>query len=132
MPESQIDINDVASVGVIRDSPPHELPPEAWTLAGNVRFEDDSIVQLLCCSQVFVPPLVALYYAQFVSAPGQPYWLYAGLNKITSYDGSVHTDITRTTDGNTYNTTAVNQWQGTNIGGIPILNNGVDVPQAWI
>lgn len=131
MPAVQIDINDVASIGVVRDSPPHEIPPEAWTMAANVRFEDNSIVQLLGYSQVFGPPLFPPYFAQFVSAPGQPWWLYAGLNKIACYDGSVHTDITRTTDGATYGATGANQWQGTNIGGIPILNNGVDVPQFW-
>ena len=131
MPETQIDINDVASVGVVRDSPPHELPPEAWTLAENVRFEDDSIVQLLGYSQIFGTPGVAPYYAQFVSAPAQPWWLYAGLSKIYSFDGTVHTDITRTTDGATYSASNASQWQGTNIGGIPIINNGVDVPQYW-
>lgn len=131
MPESQVDINDVASVGVIRDSPPHEIPPEAWTLAENVRFEDDSIVQLLGYTQIFGTPGVAPYYAQFVSAPGQPWWLYAGLNKIYAYNGVTHSDITRTTDGATYSATGAAQWQGTNIGGIPIINNGVDVPQFW-
>jgi len=131
VPESQVDINDVASVGVIRDSPPHEIPPEAWTLAENVRFEDDSIVQLLGYTQIFGTPGVAPYYAQFVSAPGQPWWLYAGLNKIYAYNGVTHSDITRTTDGATYSATGAAQWQGTNIGGIPIINNGVDVPQFW-
>src|SRR5215831_9881796 len=103
MPEIQIDINDVASVGVIKDSPPHEIPPEAWTLAENVRFEDDSIVMLLGYSQVFGTPGVAPYFAQYVSAPAQGFWLYAGLSKIYVYDGTTHTDITRTTDGATYN-----------------------------
>ena len=131
MPEVQIDINDVASIGVVRDSPPHELPPEAWTLATNVRFEDDSVVQLLGYTQIFGTPLFAPYFAQFVSAPGQPWWLYAGLNKIAAYNGSTHFDITRTTDGATYNATGAAQWNGTNIGGIPVLNNGVDVPQFW-
>jgi hypothetical protein len=131
MPEVRIDINDVASVGVIRDFPPHELPPEAWTLAENVRFEDDSIVQLLGYTQVFGTPGVAPYYAQYVSAPGQPWWLYAGLNKIYAYNTIAHSDITRTTDGATYNASGASQWQGTNIGGIPIINNGVDVPQFW-
>lgn len=131
MPEVQIDINDVASVGVVRDSPPHEIPPEAWTLAENVRFEDDSVVQLLGYTQVFGTPTVAPYYAQFVSAPGQPWWLYAGLAKIIAYNGVTHFDVTRTTDGATYGTTLAAQLQGTNIGGIPIINNGVDVPQFW-
>jgi len=131
LPESQISIDDVASVGVVRDSPPHEIPPEAWTLAENVRFEDNSIVQLLGYSQIFGTPGVAPYYAQFVSAPGQPWWLYAGLSKIYAYNGSTHTDVTRTTDGAVYNATSASQWQGTNIGGIPVINNGVDVPQYW-
>jgi hypothetical protein len=131
VPESQIDINDVASVGVVRDSPPHELPPEAWTTAENVRFEDNSVVQLLGYSQVFGTPLFAPYFAQFVSAPGQPWWLYAGLGKIAAYNGTGHFDITRTTDGAIYNATGAFQWNGTNIGGIPVLNNGVDVPQYW-
>ena len=131
MPESQIDINDVASVGVIKDMPPHELPPEAWTLAENVRFEDNSVVQLLGYSQIFGTPTVAPYFAQFVSAPGQPWWLYAGLSKIIAYNGTTHFDVTRTTDGATYNAAGAAQWNGTNIGGIPVLNNGQDVPQYW-
>ena len=131
MPESQIDINDVASVGVVKDSPPHELPPEAWTLAENVRFEDNSVVQLLGYSQVFGTPLFAPYFAQFVSAPTQPWWLYAGLSKIGAYDGTSHFDVTRTTDGATYGASGAFQWNGTNIGGIPVLNNGQDVPQYW-
>jgi hypothetical protein len=131
VPEVQIDINDVASIGVIRDSPPHELPPEAWTQATNVRFEDDSVVQLLGYTQIFGTPLFAPYFAQFLSAPGQPWWLYAGLNKIAAYNGTTHTDITRTTDGATYNATGAWQWNGTNIGGIPVLNDGIDVPQYW-
>ena len=131
MAEVQIDINDVASVGVVRDSPPHNIPPEAWTLAENVRFEDDSVVQLLGYTQIFGTPTVAPYYAQFVSAPGQPWWLYAGLSKIIAYNGTTHFDVTRTTDGAVYNATGAAQWNGTNIGGIPVLNNGVDVPQYW-
>jgi hypothetical protein len=131
VPEIQIDINDVASVGVIRDSPPHEIPPEAWTLAENVRFEDDSVVMLLGYSQVFGTPGVAPYFAQYISAPAQGFWLYAGLSKIYVYDGTTHTDITRTTDGATYNAGSAAAWNGTNIGGIPILNDGADVPQFW-
>jgi hypothetical protein len=129
MAEVQIDINDVASFGVIRDSPPHNIPPEAWTTAENVRFEDKSVVSLLGETQIFGTPGVAPYYAQFVSAPASPWWLYAGLNKIYAFDGTTHTDITRLA-GN-YSATSAAQWQGTTLGGIPIINNGVDNPQFW-
>jgi hypothetical protein len=129
--EVSIEIDDVATFGVIRDAPPHEIPPEAWTLAENVRFEDDSVVQLLGYTKIFGTPSVAPYFAQFVSAPGQPWWLYAGLNGIYAYNGTTHFLVTRTTDGGTYNATGAAQWQGTNIGGIPVINNGIDVPQYW-
>jgi hypothetical protein len=131
MPESQIDINDVASIGVIRDSPPHELPPEAWTLAENVRFSDDSVARLDGYTQIFGTPGGPPYYAQFVSGPTNPWWLYAALGAAFVYDGSSHTNITRTTDGGVYNASTAAQWQGTTLGGIPIINNGIDVPQFW-
>jgi hypothetical protein len=129
MPEIQIDINDVGTVGVVRDMPPHEIPPEAWTLAENVRFEDDSVVQLLGYTQIFGTPGTAPYFAQFVSAPLAPWWLYAGLASIWAYNGASHFNITRAAGA--YNATSAAQWQGTNLGGIPILNDGVDPPQWW-
>lgn len=130
MPEVQIDINDVASYGVIRDSPPHNIPPEAWTLAENVRFEDKSITSLLGETQIFGTPGVAPYFAQFVSAPANPWWIYAGLNAIYAYDGTTHNNITRSVGG-AYSATDASQWNGTTLGGIPILNNGIDDPQFW-
>jgi hypothetical protein len=130
VPAVQIDINDVASVGVVRDSPPHEIPPEAWTMAENVRFEDDSVVRENGYTQIFGTPGVAPYFPLYVSAPGQPWWLYAGLQKIYAFDGVTHTDITRAVGGN-YSTTAAAQLNGTILGGIPIINNGVDKPQFW-
>lgn len=133
MPEVQIDINDVGSIGVVRDAPAHQLPPEAWTTAENVRYSDKSVARLAGETQVFGTPGVAPYFAQFISSPSQPWWLYAGLQKIYVYNGSVHTNITRQTasvDVN-YSATGAADWNGTLLGGVPILNNGVDVPQFW-
>lgn len=131
MGQVSIEINDVASVGVVRDSPPHELPPEAWTIAENVRFEDDSVVRENGYTQIFGTPTAAPLFAQYVSAPGQAWWLYASLHKILAYDGNSHFDITRTTDGATYSVADASTLQGTILGGIPIINNVADVPQFW-
>lgn len=130
MAKVDIEIDDVASVGVVRDSPPHQLPPEAWTLAENVRFEDDSVSRLDGETAIFGTPGVAPYFSQFVSAPGQAWWLYAGLTKIYAYDGNTHFDITRTVGGN-YGAGGASDWNGTILGGIPILNDGQDAPQFW-
>lgn len=131
MSEIQIDIDDVGTVGVVKDSPAHVIPPEAWTLAENVRFEDKSVVRISGEQQIFGTPGTPPQFSQFVSAPGQPWWLYSGLTRIYVYNGVTHTNITRTTDGATYNATDASQLQGTLLGGIPIINNGIDVPQFW-
>lgn len=133
MPEISVEIDDVASIGVIRDTPPHQLPPEAWTLAENVRFNDTSIARCDGETQIFGTPGVAPYHALFVATASQPWWLYGGLQKIYAYDGATHTNITRQTAGVdvNYNATGAADWNSTLLGGIPILNNGIDVPQYW-
>src|SRR4051812_32315763 len=130
MAEVSIEIDDVAKYGVIRDMPPYQLPPEAWSLGENVRFTDDSVSRLLGETQIFGTPGVAPYFAQYISSASQPWWLYTSLTKAYVYDGSSHTDITRAVGGN-YGATGALDWNGTILGGIPILNNGIDVPQYW-
>lgn len=133
MAEVSIEIDDVTKYGVIRDSPPHELPPEAWTLAENVRFNNDSIARINGEAQIFGTPTIAPYAAQFISTVGQPWWITLGLNKAYVYDGSTYTNITRQTasvDVN-YNAVDASSWNTTILGGIPIQNNGIDVPQYW-
>lgn len=133
MPEVQIDINDVGTIGVVKDRPYYQIPPEAWTLAENVRYADGSVARVGGETQVFGTPGVAPYFAQFINSAAQPWWLYAGLQKIYVYDGAVHTNITRQSAGVdvNYNATGALDWNGTLLGGVPILNNGVDVPQFW-
>lgn len=133
MPEVDITIDNVGSIGVVRDAPAHQIPPEAWTQAENVRYADGSVARLSGETQVFGTPGVAPYFSQFVSSASQPWWLYAGLQKIYVYDGTTHTNITRQTAGVdvNYSAIAAQDWNGTLIGGVPILNNGIDVPQYW-
>lgn len=123
-----IDINDLASLGVINDVKPYMLPPEAWTLALNMRYRDKAVESLLGWEQVFGTPPVAPHFLMPISTVATNYWLYSSLTKIYVYDGVAHTDITRTVGGN-YTATETYQWNGTILGGIPIFNNGVDVPQ---
>lgn len=131
MPDVEID--DIASVGSVRDTPSYQLPPEVWTSAMNMRAIDDGMEGLLGWSQVFDPPTVPPYFLLPVSTTSTEFWLYMGLNKAYVYDGAVHTNITRQTasvDVN-YNATDATQFNGTFLGGIPIINNGVDTPQFW-
>lgn len=128
-----VDINSVAAFGAIRDVPPYMLPPEAWTLALNMRAIDDGLESLLGWEAIFGTPTVAPSFLMPVSSVAINYWLYASLSKVYVFDGTSHTNITRQTAAVDVNYTASvgEHWNSTLLGGIPILNNGDDVPQYW-
>jgi hypothetical protein len=128
-----LEINDLDSVGVVRDMEGYMLPPEGLTLGENVRLEGGGVARLAGKTQIFGTPGVAPHFALPIQSPSQVYWLYVSLLKAYVYDGSTHTNITRQTASVDVDYTASNtrEWNGTLLGNIPILNNGVDTPQHW-
>lgn len=128
--ELDIDLNDLGTPGVIIDLPGYLLPPEAWTYGHNMRIVDGLPQRLSGRTQVFGTPGVAPHYIMSVSGPTQVWWLYTSLAKAFVYDGTSHTDITRAVGGD-YTAVNTRDWNGTILGGIPIINNGVDTPQYW-
>jgi len=122
-------INNLNAVGLVKDMRPWQLPPEAWTILNNVRFRDEGIERLLGYEQVFGTPLDAPHFLMPVPSNVQLWWLYMSLTKAYAYDGTDHAEITRASGD--YTATETRQLNGTMLGGIPILNNGVDVPQYW-
>ena len=130
MPRADIEINEVSKYGSIRDVPAYMLPAEAWTLALNMQIVDDGLERMLGWAQTFGTPGAAPHFALPYSTAAQTFWLYTSLSKAFVWDGTSHTDITRTVGGD-YTASATEQWNGTLLGGVPILNNGNDVPQFW-
>ena len=126
----KIEINDLSSVGCVRDVEASQLPPEAWSFAENMRFSELGVERMNGREQVFGTPGVAPHFAMPIATSTQTYWLYVSLLKAFVYDGTTHTNITRTAGGD-YAANATKDWNGTVFGGVPILNNGVDVPQYW-
>ena len=125
-----VKIHNVGALGIIRDVPPHELPPEAWTDGQNVRMLDNKVVKSKGHASAIGTPIVAPYWLLPVPELVEYFWVYGGLLKVYVSDGSVHTDLTRASGGD-YGTTADDTWTGGVLGGIPILNNGIDDPQMW-
>lgn len=128
-----VDINDIAKFGSIADVPGYQLPPEIWTAAINMRALDFGMEKLPGWEQVFGTPGVAPHFVMAISTPAQVFWVYASLTKIYGFDGASHTNITRQSVGVDvdYTVSSGKDWNGTVVGGIPILNNGTDVPQFW-
>lgn len=130
MADRNVDIHNVGAMGVIRDISPHLLPPEAWSLVRNVRFNRRGAFRMTGHLQKFGTLLHAPAFVMNYPAPATNYWLYLSKTKASVYEGGVHTDITRTVGGD-YTTINEWDWQSCLLGGIPILNNGADIPQYW-
>jgi len=126
-------IRNLAQVGVNKDLSQHELPDNAWTDAGNVRFFDGSARQFLGHRQIYGPPTNTPQHVMPINIAGQRYWIYATAANCyaVTWNGSayVHTDITHATP----RTGVVNQWTGASLSGVPVLNVGdtTHVPMAW-
>jgi hypothetical protein len=129
-------IKQVGQYGVNRDLSSSELSPNSWTDCQNIRFLDGSAYQFYGHGEVFPGTVVEPYHVLPVSVLGVRNWLYAGANKIYQVNATggvvTHTNITRQTALVDVNYAATkNSWTSTVLGGIPVLNNGVDVPQMW-
>jgi len=125
-----IQINEAGALGVIAERPPHELPFNAWSAGGNVRFRNNLAEKFMGEEVVFSPSSNGAYYLLQVSDATTDFWLQAGLEDVYVWNGSVHSDITNV--GGPYIATALAGWTGCVLGGVPILNNGFDPPQQWL
>jgi hypothetical protein len=126
-----VEINDLAKIGQINDVAAYMLPPEAWTFAENIRYERGAPTALSGWQQVFGTPPEPPHFALPFEGLSQTWWLYTSQTKAYAFDGSSYGEITRSAGGN-YATTLTEDWNGLVFGGIPIFNNGQDVPQMWV
>lgn len=127
-----LSLENLGKLGIVTDMLPHDLPPEAWTNARNVRFHDNHIYKMDGMSEAFATPPVAPYW--LLSVPASTYfWLVAGAAKVHVTDGTTYTNITRQSAGVDvdYAMDSDILWNGGLLGGVPVINNGVDPPQFW-
>ena len=128
-----VQIKNAGQIGVNKDLSATELPPAAWTAAQNIRFLDGSAYQFYGHSEVFVGTPIEPFHVLPVTVAGEKSWLYAGAGKIyrVAAPGGVATHAEITKAATTY-AGQKNAWTSTVLGGIPILNNGVNAPQQWL
>lgn len=128
-----INVGQVGAIGTNKDLSAHDLPNNAWTDVQNIRFLDGMASQFLGHGEVYNSPSYVPQYVMPVTISGVRYWIYTTASKtfcVTITGGAaVHTDITHATP----RTGVVNQWTGTSLSGIPILNVGdtSKVPMSW-
>ena len=118
--------------GINKDISAYELPDDKWSDGNNIRFDNDRTSKVRGQQQVFGTPTVTPYWLLPYNTITTDYWIYPSLTKIyrvsTSGATTTHEDVTRTTGGD-YSATADGGWNGGVLGGVAIVNNGVDAPQ---
>lgn len=129
-----IRVPQLGQYGVNKDLSQHELPANVWTDASNIRFLDGACSQVLGYKEFYPGSTVVPLHVMPLVVGGARAWIYASANKIyTVINGPTHTNITRqTSSADVDYSAAVNSWTSCLIGGIPVLNNGVDAPQQWL
>lgn len=127
-----LSIENLGKLGMIADVRPQDLPPEAWTNVRNVRFRDNQVRKMEGDTAVYPELPIVPYWLLNVSG-GTHYWMLAGEHKVYITDGTAYTNITRQTASVDvdYSMEFDTRWNGGLLGGVPVLNNGVDVPQFW-
>lgn len=127
---ASVTLYNLGTAGIHKDIPSHLLGPDVWSDGKNVRNIDGFNRRFQGHAAVFDPPEVVPGFVMNVPAISDSFWLYASLTKVYGYSGGTHTDITRAAGGN-YTAAAYRDWNGCLLAGVPILNNGADVPQYW-
>jgi hypothetical protein len=125
----RIRVDNVGDVGIIKDVPSYELPANAWSDGKNVRMQDGSVHKAKGYTDLFANPLVPPYALFPVGTSEAFYWIYCGLSKVYAIQTTTSFDITRSSGD--YNANEYYRWNGDSLGGVIVLNNGVDVPQFW-
>ncbi len=124
----RVNIDTLGLGGVNRDEKPHTLDLALWSDLVNVRCLDGCIQSIGGREQVFGTLTVAPYFIIPISTGAATLWVWAGLTDVSVYD-SAEVEITRTSGD--YAATGAKDWNGTILGGILVLNNGIDLPQYW-
>ena len=128
-----IPIENLGQYGIVKDIPPYQLPINAWSGGNNVRILDNAVKKVTGYSEILATCPIAPYYLVALPSGTQYFWVAGGLTKIYVHNGSSWTNITRQSGGSdvNYSATAAENWSHCVIGGVLIMNNGVDDPQEW-
>lgn len=126
----QVPLDAAGKLGLIKDVEPHELSPLAWSDGRNVRFRDGKIIRLNATLQTFGTPLASPYWLKALQTNTQAYWMYSDLTKMYLTDGGTHDEITRLSGVYT-SMDPTRMWNGGVLGNIPVITNGLDIPQMF-
>ena len=127
----QAQITKLNPLGINKDISAYELPDDKWSDGNNIQFDNERTSKIEGYRQVYGTPSAAPYWLLRFNTITKDYWIYPSLTSIhrvhTAGTVTTHEDVTRTSGA--YSATAEGGWNGGVLGGVAIVNNGIDVPQ---
>jgi hypothetical protein len=128
-------VKTVPLLGINKDISANETPIGAITDASNVRFREGAAELFQGQTDAYPTAPIAPVSTFPVRIGTARYWIALSLNKAYCVTGSpaTWTNITRQTASIDvdYSASLDTLWNGGILNGVPILNNGTDVPQMW-
>jgi len=121
-------INQLGTLGVVKDLPPVGLIPNAFSDANNVRFDNNS-VETITGETIYSPSLsIAPDYGIHWRRPDQGYNIFAKNGNIVRVDAAGNISSMFTSSDTAYNNS---KWDGCTFNGgyAIILNNGTTTPK---
>ena len=95
-----VPIENLGQIGIIQDTPPFNLPPNAWSDGNNVRLLDNGVKKVAGYQEVMATCPFAPYYVHpYLTVAGTYYWIAYGATDIAVWNGSTWTDVTRQATG---------------------------------
>lgn len=121
-----VKIPDVGQ-GVNYDLSPDELAVGAWNDVTNMRFKDGYAQKFRGLKQVFADTTAPAYFLGHYETATARYWIHAGTARVFADDGNSRLDITPSV----FTGAIDDRWNAGVLGGVWVMNNGVNVPQFW-
>lgn len=93
-----VPIENLGQIGIIKDTPPYNLPPNAWSDGNNVRLLDNGVKKVAGYQEVMATcPFAPYYIHPYLTVSGTYYWIAYGATDIAVWNGSSWTDVVRQT-----------------------------------
>lgn len=113
--------------GIVADEVEHELSESICTDGNNVRFRDGYVRKSEGYEGTFAAPSSAALHIASLQVNGLQYWVHATATDLFADSGASRATIT----GTPLTGYVSDKFTSCVLGGVLVINNGVDVPQYW-
>lgn len=124
----KIPVENLGGIGIIRDTDPHQLPPNVFSDGGNVKFSDGAVERTKGYAKSLGSATLSPVWLMPMDLAG--YWVVATetrLYAMTAQGEAVWQNATSA--GVSYTWTINPGYTGGVIGGLAVVNNSIDIPQ---